>query len=135
MELITKIIVRLGIGAAIISALFIAWGAFIFSGMCGNYIHSQTASLDKKYEAVIFQRDCGATTGFSTQISIIKFGSELENDPGNIFSISGHPEEVAPELVWVDENTLHIKHDITGKEYILENSFGWFDKLKIKYGK
>ncbi|GGI77774.1 hypothetical protein GCM10009332_13930 [Shewanella gelidii] len=107
----------------------------MFSGMCGNYIHSKTTSLDEKYEAVIFQRDCGATTGFSTQISIIKFGSKLENDPGNIFSISGHPEKVAPELVWINTNTLHIKHDVTGNEYLLEVDFGWFEKLKIKYGK
>lgn len=135
MEMITKTIIRLGIGAAIISALFVFWVASMFSGMCGNYIHSQTASPDKKYEAVIFQRDCGATTGFSTQVSIIKLGSELDNEPGNIFSISGHPEKVAPELVWIDEKTLHIKHNVTGNEYLLVDNFGWFDKLSIKYGK
>jgi hypothetical protein len=28
---------------------------------------------------VVFQRDCGATTGFSTQVSIIEIGEELPN--------------------------------------------------------
>ncbi len=32
------------------------------------------ASPDGKREAVLFQRDCGATTGFSTQISILEVG-------------------------------------------------------------
>jgi len=33
--------------------------------MCGNEIYSVVVSPNKKHKAVLFQRDCGATTGFS----------------------------------------------------------------------
>jgi len=41
-------------------------------------------SPDGKRDAVLFQRDCGATTGFSTQISILDVGEQLSG-MGNTF--------------------------------------------------
>jgi len=37
----------------------------------------------------IFNRGCGATSGFNTQVSIINAGEELENDGGNLFIADG----------------------------------------------
>jgi len=34
---------------------------------------------------VLFQRDCGATTGFSTQVSVVAKGG-MPSDGGNVFS-------------------------------------------------
>jgi len=34
---------------------------------CGNDVLTDLPSPDGKYKVVVFQRDCGATTGFSTQ--------------------------------------------------------------------
>jgi len=47
------------------------------SDMCGDTIIARLASPDGKHDAVMFQRDCGATTGFSTQISILNAGDQL----------------------------------------------------------
>jgi hypothetical protein len=38
--------------------------------MCGNYVVAEKISPDGRRKVVVFQRDCGATTGFSTQVSL-----------------------------------------------------------------
>ncbi|HEY7181405.1 MAG TPA: hypothetical protein VIC84_08295, partial [Blastocatellia bacterium] len=52
---------------------------------CGNEILRVHYSPTKKLKAVVFERDCGATTGFSAQISIIPANSDLPNKAGNVF--------------------------------------------------
>jgi hypothetical protein len=42
------------------------------SDACQNTVASSSLSPDGALSAVLFQRDCGATTGFSTQISILR---------------------------------------------------------------
>ena len=54
--------------------------------MCANNEISSTSIPGTKYKVVVFERDCGATTGFSTQASIIKSTAKLKNENGNIFT-------------------------------------------------
>ena len=54
------------------------------SDTCGNNVISRAPSPDGRHEAVLFQRDCGATAGFSTQISILEAGKS-ETGSGNAF--------------------------------------------------
>ena len=42
-------------------------------------------SPDKRYKTIVFSRNCGATTGISTQISLLNVNEELPNDGGNLF--------------------------------------------------
>ena len=56
-----------------------------FDGMCGNKFLSEMPSPDRIYRVVVFQRDCGATSGFSTQVSVLKAGELLPNQSGNLF--------------------------------------------------
>jgi hypothetical protein len=42
------------------------------SDACQNTVASRSRSPNGALTAVLFQRDCGATTGFSTQISILR---------------------------------------------------------------
>lgn len=42
------------------------------SDACQNTVVSSSLSPNGSLAAVLFQRDCGATTGFSTQISILR---------------------------------------------------------------
>lgn len=60
---------------------------FFEDTMCNNYLVAETASpnKDKKQKAILFTRDCGATTSFSTQISLLEDGEPLANEEGNIF--------------------------------------------------
>lgn len=54
------------------------------SDACSNEVITRLASPDGEREAVMFLRDCGATTGFSTQISILEAGEQLSGG-GNTF--------------------------------------------------
>ncbi|MDU0458069.1 MAG: hypothetical protein RW306_04985 [Geobacteraceae bacterium] len=74
-------------------AILIVFGLFWWSveTMCANKEVSSTPIPSTKYKVVVFARDCGATTGFSTQASIIKSTAKLKNDNGNIFTADcGH---------------------------------------------
>jgi hypothetical protein len=51
---------------------------------CTNEVITRLASPDGKREAVMFRRDCGATSGYSTQISIVNIGRAPEG-AGNTF--------------------------------------------------
>ncbi len=82
----------------------------LFSGMCGNEIFSEVQSPDNKFRAVIFQRDCGATTGFSTQISLILAEDKLENEGGNIFIVDGHPNGRKIGITWQGPKKLVINN-------------------------
>jgi hypothetical protein len=53
--------------------------------LCNNSIISQVPSPDNKYKIIIFTRDCGATTDFSTQVSLLPYKELLKNITGNIF--------------------------------------------------
>jgi hypothetical protein len=63
----------------------------VFGSMCGNQIITEQLSPDKKYKFIVFVRDCGATTGFSTQVSILRNDKKLrDDDSGNVLTISDH---------------------------------------------
>jgi hypothetical protein len=54
------------------------------SDACQNTVASRSLSPDGSHVAVLFQRDCGATTGFSTQISILDANGKPSGG-GNVF--------------------------------------------------
>ena len=68
-------------------------------GLCNNDEQFRVPSPDAALEAVIFQRDCGATTGFSTQISIVTKGSVLPNGGANLF-VADTDHGKAPAASW-----------------------------------
>ncbi len=82
----------------------------IDSGLCGNEISQEVFSPDGEYKAVVFQRDCGATTGFSTQISIMRATDELPNKPGNIFVMDGHPDWTEVHVQWETDRSVVISY-------------------------
>lgn len=51
---------------------------------CDNTVIQENTSPSGEIKAVMFRRDCGATTGFSTQISVIAKNEELTGG-GNAF--------------------------------------------------
>ena len=94
---------------------------------CGNEVISEQYSPNREFRAVVFQRDCGATTGFSAQVSVLaakqRFlteGSWLQSTkPGNVFvADTGHGNAPSgpgggPDirLVWIGPRQLRITHD------------------------
>ena len=52
--------------------------------MCGNQELQRASPQSAEWTAISFNRDCGATTAVSTQVSIIHGNAALRNDPGNV---------------------------------------------------
>jgi hypothetical protein len=52
--------------------------------MCGNETLAEFLSLDGAQKMVLFERSCGATTGFSTHVSLLRADAKLPNESGNL---------------------------------------------------
>ena len=80
------------------------------TGMCGNEVFQKALAPSGNIKAVLFQRDCGATTGFSTQISLVSISDELPNESGNVFIVEGHPKDRNTEITWLNPTELLVRH-------------------------
>ncbi|WP_419536476.1 DUF5412 family protein [Endozoicomonas sp.] len=101
--------------------------------MCGNETFETMLSPDGVRKAVIFQRDCGATTDFSTQISIIGGADDLVNESGNIYIVAGHPKESAPVISWQGNDVLIIHRDLDGSEFNAVTVLKGDGRVKVVY--
>jgi hypothetical protein len=66
-------------------ATILAPRLFIATSPCGNTIVGRQLSPDKNWKAVVFSRDCGATPGFSTHVSVLQVSRKLPDEGGNLF--------------------------------------------------
>lgn len=77
------------IAVIVVLILFLTIGIVLFirslPDPCSNEVITEIISPNGKMKAVIFQRDCGATTDFSTHVIIIPIGSTLEKEGNSIF--------------------------------------------------
>ncbi len=83
-------------------------------------------SPEYKFKAVIYERDCGATTNFSTQVSILRASQTLPRGNGNILDMDGMPEDSISDIAWSGDRSLSIN---TASEYPIffqAKSFRWF---------
>jgi len=101
--------------------------ALVLSGCadaCQNTILSSTASPDGERHAVLFMRDCGATTDFSTQASILR-DEALPTGAGNLFIADGGSASAPPtdhggpwaEVVWQGPRRLLVRYDSMAEVY------------------
>jgi hypothetical protein len=88
----TKVVALTLSFAAVLAAAYFWVAEF---NTCGNEIMSELTSPDGAKKLVVFKRDCGATTPFSTQASIIPANARLPNESGNLF-ISDTDRGAAP---------------------------------------
>jgi len=79
-------------------------------GLCANTITQRASSPGGSYDAVVFTRDCGATTDYSTQVSLIRRGDHLRDQGGNVF-IS--PHATGAQVEWVSPDTLLVHYGST----------------------
>lgn len=122
----------IGLQILIFIIVFISFMYFA-DEMCANTISKIYFSPNKSLKAVIFQRDCGATTGFSTQISILDSKEELINGNGNIFIINGHPDSVQAIVTWKNNKEMNIHFNSNELPFKAKEEFGFFDVIKITY--
>jgi hypothetical protein len=105
-------------------------GCINITGGCVNTILRVHYSPTKRLKAVVFERQCGATTGFSTQVSIISADSDLPNEGGNVFvadtdhgkSPSGPGGGPPVEVEWKGESSLNVIYDNRARVFLRKDS-------------
>lgn len=107
------------------------------SDTCENSVAAKVISPNGQREAVMFQRDCGATTGYSTQISVLDHG-DAPTGGGNAFRADDNHGSAAvgewqgpwADMRWVAPNRLLIRY--ASKSCIFEQA-NEVDGVKIVY--
>lgn len=105
--------------------LTIGW---LFGGSlmpCENTPVSEIHSPDGRLKLVVFERNCGATTDFSTQASLFDRHGKLDDEAGNVFIADAdhgrapRADHGGPELhaVWLDASTLQLTHDARARVF------------------
>jgi hypothetical protein len=79
---------------------------FVFEDMCGNDIKQKIPSPNGENVAYVFERSCGATTGFSPQLSVLDKGDDFQNESGNTFR-----SDKDFSIEWIDEKNLKVIYD------------------------
>lgn len=78
---------------------------------CGSYVVQVVPSPDEQEKIVVYQRDCGATTGFRTHIALLDSSATIGSQTGNIFQADGHPDWFSFKVAWEDNENILIEHN------------------------
>ena len=87
-------------------------------GLCDNTEVGRYSAPNGKRDLVVFERSCGATTGFSTQASLVRPGQESPAGAGNVF-IADTDHGAAPaaphggprlDVVWQSNREIRLSH-------------------------
>ena len=134
-SLLLHLLRLLGIIAAVVVALIaLAIGAFLYLApdACGNEVLSEVVAPGGRLKAVVFERDCGATTGFSTQVSILPVAEALPNKAGNVLVVdddhgkapSGPGGGPALRVSWLSDHQIRIEHHPDTRVLRSESEYG-----------
>jgi len=85
--------------------LALLWFSALPDNLCANDNLRESVSPNGALKAVLFRRDCGATTSSSTHVSILTATRKLPNEGGNVFVVGGEPLVV---VRWIDDRHLSI---------------------------
>lgn len=109
-----------------------AWGllARAAGGLCSNTVLTTVPSPDGTHQAIVFGRDCGASTGFSTQVSILHAGARLSNNVSSNTFVADADNGIAPagrgggprvEVEWREAELLEVRHDSRARVFRTES--------------
>ena len=94
------------------------------SESCTNTLVTSAIAPDGRHSAALFQRDCGATTGFSTQISVSASGNQ-PSSAGNAFRADDDHGAAAAgawggpwaEVKWLAPDHLHVRYAVKSRVF------------------
>ncbi|WP_024304573.1 hypothetical protein [Pseudogulbenkiania sp. MAI-1] len=126
---ITKWII---VAAGVFFGMAIVGGYYVSHSMCTNEVIAELPSPERDYRAVVFQRDCGALTGFSTQVSVFRSWSFRGNGAGNVFIADSNHGAVpvgqggGPEarVRWRSPRTLVVSYHRNARVFLAERQVG-----------
>jgi hypothetical protein len=87
----------------LLGALIVLDGCFF---RCSNTLSAVTQNPKGPSFAVLFTRDCGATTGWATHVSVVPRPSVGHATTGNVFvADGGSPQDPGVEVAWTSVRT------------------------------
>lgn len=118
---------------AIFGLLFLAG----CSDDCSNTPVTALKAPDGRHTAIIFQRDCGASTDFSTQVSVLAAGEGM-SEGGNAFIADADHGAAATgewggpwtEIVWVASDHLVVRYAANSRIFEQDD---WVSGVRISY--
>lgn len=129
--------------ASVVGVLLVGciWWSLPGELACKNTQRFTKWTSDRAFKAVVFERDCGATTDTTCQVSILPGWQQLPNASGNTFSESAPYREGANLLVdvrWESSNHLVVRHDLKARVFrkkdVVDVWRGWaLEKVVVKY--
>jgi hypothetical protein len=130
------------VAVAGVCALVLAGMAALFSSafddMCGNEILADIPSPNGALRAVVFERDCGATTDFSTQVTILPVDAKLPDEGGSVFvadtnhgaAPSGEGGGPEVKVQWRSASQLSIAHHTEARVFLARQRV---EKVDVSY--
>ncbi len=117
------------------SGLAVIW---CLAPTCENEILAEYPSPDGKSKAIVFMRNCGATTEFNTQVSLLPAKEQLGTRPGNTviadMGRGGVPSgpHGGPEvnIQWIDLATVTIAHSKNARIFRADTEAGG---IRVQY--
>jgi hypothetical protein len=113
--------------------LVLGFGFLYFtSGGCKNSVQTTVLSPNGITAAIVFERNCGATTGFSSQVSVVP-ASNLQFSGGGNALVADTDHGAAPSapyggpeirLKWLSESRLSIAHHSKARLFKNESRVG-----------
>jgi len=94
---------------------------------CDTEVAKEIPSPDGAFVAVVYRRDCGATTGFNTQVGLRRSRTEFDHDLGQVAAIGGQ-HDLKP--LWTSTRHLTIPMP-AGKVY---RQLSKWKEVQIGYG-
>ena len=112
--------------------------AYWVRDMCANSIVAEYGSPDGTAKVVVFERDCGATTGFSTQASLLAPNTQVTSGGGNLFvadtdhgrAPSGPQGGPEVRVRWDSSEAIVIGHDHRARVFKAEQRLG---SVNVRY--
>lgn len=100
---------------------------------CENAVRTELVSPDQTKRVVVFERSCGATTPFSTRMSVLDRGAALPHSAGNVFdadSDHGAVKDVKVTVQWLSPQQLVIRYPARARVF---NSMPGINGVAIAY--
>jgi hypothetical protein len=120
--------------AGIVFAVLGPWR--LASGGCDNEVLADVPAPDTQHRAVLFQRDCGATTGLSRHVSVLRGSRRLPETAGNAFVADTDPVSadsgISPFVAvrWIDHAHLEVLSDTRARVRTMDSLV---DGIRIRF--
>lgn len=123
-----------------VPATMVGFTLYLFGAdACGNTLIQRVPSPDGVHAAIVFERSCGATTGFSTHVSVVA-ANTIGDASGNALradSNSGAAPTLASGVLairatWVSRSELHLSYHPAARVFLAEELVGGIKVTHIR---